>query len=122
MFSIFVGLVVGKAVVLAAGNRRGTYLQVLAIILSILSIVIAKGLIASWTFWPDVQARGILSGLASPWRRIAVFAMGFLIQMRPLDLAWYAIAFFEGWLIARMPHIPISGPHRLNELRARSGA
>lgn len=123
LFSIFIGVVVSKSVVLAAGRRRGPSILILTIGLSILSILIAKGLMAAWTFWPSVQARGVFAGLSAPLRRIAVFFAGPLIQMRSLDLAWYAIAFFCGWIIGRLPNISISGPHHAKDVRpASSGA
>jgi len=121
LFSIFVGVVLSKLVVAIAGRRRGPSILVLTIGLSILTFMIAKGLMASWIFWPQVQARGILAGLHWPWRRVAVFLLGFVIQIRIFDLTWYAILFFAGWTIGRLPRIPISGPHRPEDIAIAGG-
>lgn len=117
MLSIFLAAVVSKVVIMASGRRRGPSIQLLAVGISILGILIAKGLIAAWSDWPAVQNSSFLAGVGEPLRRVLAFILGFIVRMRTFDILWYALAFFIAWSLARLPNFPVSGPHRPEDLQ-----
>lgn len=103
ILAIVVGIAVSKAVVAGSGGRRGRSYQLAAAGLGILAIILGKGLIVFWL----LGARASIGWIG----RIVVSAIAFAYAFHPMDLLWYGIAVWEGWRIAKMPAIPISGPH-----------
>lgn len=108
LLAVLIAIGVSKAVIYGAGDKRGRPIQILTIGLSIVGIFIGKGLIAAWIFWPQ-----IIEGhpeANTTMARLLTFVMAPVVLFHLFDLLWYGIAIWEGWRLARIPKLAITGP------------
>lgn len=110
LVAIGIGIFVSRAVMRGAGGRRGPSIQTLSILLSLLGVVIGKGLIASWARWDETRTALGIKDHETIFRAVT-FCFGALLYFSPLDLLWYGLAVWEAWRYPRAIRIPISGPY-----------
>jgi hypothetical protein len=102
-----IGYVVGKAVHLASGKRRGPALQWLAAILGGIGVVAGKIGIVAWEIVDFLQTNGEAVTLPRVLQLIQENARDFA---SPFDLVWIGFAAYAAWRMCKAFNIAIAGP------------
>jgi Zn-dependent protease len=101
--------IVTRAIIAGTNGRRGQSVQILAVVCSIISIYVGKGLTFAWALWDKFPKEQL--GNAPEWlMRILVFVTAPFLTFRVFDLVWYVLAIMQSWRQAQPIRLRIEGP------------
>ncbi|MBV8782475.1 MAG: hypothetical protein JO353_13850 [Phycisphaerae bacterium] len=118
----FIGVLVGKAVYIASGQRRGIAYQWLCVVLSVLGVAGGKVALAGWALHNAAVAQNASLTPIQLLRGTFYFVTHDPQDVfRAFDLVWIGIAVYAAWRICRPLPIVIAGPYAYTSVAATGG-
>jgi hypothetical protein len=108
--AVAIGWLVGQGTVRFAGGKRSTGLQILAVVVSLASFVVASYLVNMTFINDELARRGVAERVPFPPASldgmVQVVALGFGI----MDAVFAGILVWQAWVIPRAPQLPERTP------------
>ena len=103
-----IGFVVGTAVLVAAGRRKGLPLQLVAVVGALVGILVGKYLAFAWVMQESASEVGVDLGLvSSDMRELFRDALGDVFGW--FDLLWVGLAVYTAWRLLEPDREPEPG-------------
>ena len=107
LIAVGIGILVGVAVAIGAGGKKGTSLQIISALLSLFGMMLGYALIISDALanLPASSPNSQLAGAGAGMRLfVSLFALPFYFTQSPLSLLFIAIGVYEGWKLPGETH------------------
>jgi len=109
IISIVIGVAVGRAVVAGAGNKRGTALQVISVILTAAGMALGI-LMETHSAVLQLIADGKVPSDVNAWAGSILILPSVVMEMGVMTWVIAAIGLWEGWKTPGMPALQVSDP------------
>jgi Zn-dependent protease len=107
--AVAVGYLVTRSIIAGANGRRGTSIQIIAVILSLAGVFIGKGLTAILILSDRMTQDPAMQNHPMLFRTILFFTAP-IVGFQMFDLIWYAIAAYQAWRMSQPLRLNIEGP------------